>query len=93
MFFTRQVFEKKKNAFHLNNKQIRRINKHYSGGARLAELKLLLEQEISFLNKIERRRLDVHKTAEEMKKEQFLEQLGAPVKWTGYNSKINKSIS
>lgn len=54
------------------------------------EYQNLLEEEVRLLNELERRRNKIRKVAHDKHMDRMLDQMGAPVKWIGYKSIMQK---
>lgn len=60
----------------------------YSGGPRISEINSLLDKEIQMLNAVERKWFKIRKSLNQLKQEEELDKIGAPIKWVGYKSNL-----
>lgn len=67
--------------------QLKRINAMATGGARIAMINAVLDQEIGLLNAIARKAHALRMKNEVVRTERKLDAMGRPVKWVGYKSK------
>lgn len=64
--------------------EMKRIAKMYEGAARIAEINILLDKEITLLSGIDRQRHLVFEAMKDYREEQLLKKMGEPIKWVGY---------
>lgn len=73
--------------------ELKRIAANYEGPARISEVNILLDKEISLLNGVERQRRLVHLAMEDFRNDQLLKKMGKPIEWIGYNdTKIHMDL-
>ncbi|TDG52438.1 hypothetical protein AWZ03_001268 [Drosophila navojoa] len=73
--------------------ELKRIAANYEGPARISEVNILLDKEISLLNGVERQRRLVHMAMEDFRNDQLLKKMGKPIEWIGYNdTKIHMDL-
>lgn len=60
----------------------------YSGGPRISEINSLLDKEIQMLNAVERKWFKIRKSLNQLKQDEELDKIGAPIKWVGYKSNL-----
>lgn len=72
--------------------EMKRIAKMYEGAARIAEINILLDKEITLLSGIDRQRHLVYEAMKDFREEQLLKKMGEPIKWVGYGGNQIKLI-
>lgn len=68
--------------------EMKRIASMYEGAARIAEINILLDKEITLLSGIDRQRQLVFEAMKDFRQEQLLKKLGEPIKWVGYGGNV-----
>lgn len=94
----RESFPKTKQDFDMLTSQIqgwkegelKRICTDFTGPSKIVELSAVLDKEVTLLNGIEKRRLEIRKETECERNDKLLQSLSEPVKWIGYKSEFSK---